>query len=325
MLALLLLVLQGVAAPQVEVPPPPWQLLSGYESQLIRSTSGRVELAYSVSSRTGAPIVLTVLVEQKLLWQRTIEAPLEFATVDERGWVAGFRWTRPQSPPCDHRLGTRFGELRVYDARGTLVTRRSALSDSGWGCMSMGTTAVDVVFLADQRILLRADQCAEGEFSQHHECWSVYDSRDLSVVARWSPALALGRPSTPLWLPPEWDREGEPALDVGVIAGAPLVAVRWPFPNWRSADGGVELQEDFSVAAFHGAKLADLAHSASPVRAEPDPEFNLALPRCREWRRDEWFRSLGSGHFALVRALDGAWIEYRAVADQGSWRIERAP
>lgn len=324
MLALLLLVLQGVAARHVEVPTPPWQLLSGYESQLIRSTSGRVELAYSVSSRTGAPIVLTVLVEQKLLWQRTIEAPLELATVDERGWVAVFRWTKPQGPPTEHWLANRYGELRVYDARGTLVTWRAALSDRGWGCMTMGTTEVDVVFLADQRILLRADQCAEGEFPQRGECWSVYDSRDLSVVARWSPALALGRSSTPLWLPPEWDRAGEPALDVRAIVGAPLVAVRWPFPNWRAVEGGVELQEDFSVAAFDGTKLADLVHPASPVRAEPDPEFNLALPRCREWRRDEWFRSLGSGHFALVRALDGAWIEYRVVADQGSWRIERA-
>lgn len=325
MLALLLLVLQDAAARRVEVAETPQQLPSGYESQLIRSASGRVELAYSVSSRTGDPIVLTVRIEQEQLWRRTIEAPLELATVDERGWVAGFRWSH-EPRESERGSGARGGgELIVYDAAGALKARRAALHDYGWGCMSESTVVLDLHFVGASDLLLRASEFTNGAQAARGECWSILNSNDLSDVAHFAPAQALGRPKTPWFLPDEWGYGREPALDVRTLPGLTVVIVRWPFPNWRTVEGGVELQEDFTVLDLAGRKLAELSHSASERRAEPDPLFDLDLPRCRTWRRDEWFRVGSDGRFALVRGLDGTWINYRIVGEAELRRVERAP
>jgi hypothetical protein len=325
MLALLLLVLQDVAARQVQDRAPTHPLPSGYDTQLIRSASGRAELAYFASSRTGDPVFLAVRVEQALLWERRIDAPLELATVDERGWVAGFSWSH-EPHETERGSGARgAGELIVYDAAGALKARRAALHDYGWGCMSESTVALDLHFVGASDLLLRANEFTNGAQAPRGECWSILNANDLSDVAHLAPAHALGRPSTPLFLPIAWGSAGEPALDVRTLPGLAVLIVRWPFPNWRAVEGGVELQEDFTVLDLAGRKLAELSHSASERRAEPDPLFNLALPRCRTWRRDEWFRAGSGGRFALVRGLDGAWINYRVVGDADLRRVERAP
>ncbi|MBL8802189.1 MAG: hypothetical protein JNN27_09355 [Planctomycetes bacterium] len=326
MLALLLLVLQGVTAQRSEVPaPPPRQLPSGYLTHLVPSASGRVELAYSESSRTGDPVWLAVRIEQQLLWERPIDGPLELATVDERGWVAGFRWNpgpRPLRRSADDDVP---GELTVYDSAGALKARRAVLLDRAISCLTFPTYAFDLCFVGESDLLLRASEFTNGVQAPRGECWSILNANDLSDVAHYAPAKALGRPNTPRFLPDEWGYGREPALDVRTLPGLAVLIVRWPFPNWRAVDGGVELQEDFTVLDLAGRKLAELSHSASERRAEPDPLFDLALPRYRTWRRDEWFRAGSDGRFALVRGLDGSWIDYRVVGDLDARRVERAP
>jgi hypothetical protein len=326
MLALLLLVLQGVAAQRSEVPgPPPRQLPSGYLTHLVPSASGRAELAYSESSRTGDPVWLAVRIEQQLLWERPINGPLELATVDERGWVAGFRWNpgpRPWRRSADDDVP---GELTVYDSAGAVKAQRAVLLDRAMNCLTVATYTFDLCFVGESDLLLRANEFTNGAQAPRGECWSILNANDLSDVVHYAPAQALGRPKTPRFLPDEWGYGREPALDVRTLPGLAVLIVRWPFPNWRAVDGGVELQEDFTVLDLAGRKLAELSHSASERRAEPDPLFNLDLPRCRTWRRDEWFRAGSGGRFALVRGLDGAWINYRVVGDADLRRVERAP
>jgi hypothetical protein len=336
MLALLLLVLQGVAAPRSEVPaPPPRQLPSGYLTHVVPSASGRVELAYSESSRTGDPVWLAVRIEQQLLWERPINGPLELATVDERGFVAGFRWDPAARARPTVGDGGVPGELTVYDSAGVLKARRTVLLNRPLTCFTSPTHTFDLHFVGESDLLLRASEFTNGAPAPLGECWSILNANDLSDVAQLAPAQALGRPKTPRFLPREWRYGNEPALDVRTLPGLPVVIVRWPFPNWRAVEGGVELQEDFTVLDIAGRKLAELSHAASERRAELDPRFDLACPSSRMWRYEEWFRSAWSGddaaaagggaRFSIVRGLDGAWIDYRIVGELDERRVERVP
>jgi len=67
--------------------------------------------------------------------------------------------------------------------------------------------------------------------------------------------------------------------------------------------------------------VLELAHPATDPCAEPDPEFNLAEPRFRSWRRPEWFDTRAAQRFSIVRALDGAWIGYSALCSDGGWSV----
>lgn len=311
MFAFLLLALQQFPDP----------LPIGYEEQLIHSASGRTTLAYRASSYVDDPVRLEVRRAGESVWKRAIEWPLELATVDDRGWVAGFRWTGVRFLQSGLPSARGRGELSVFDATGAIVARRLALDDEGHSCMTSSTHAFDLVFVDERRLLLRANEFTTRARWRFGECWSLLDAHDLSELGQLAPAQVCGRPATPMWLPYEWGERGELALDVRAIAGAPLLLVRWPFPQWRTILGGVELQEEFTVVDAQARPVLEIAQPATTPRAEPDPEFNLADPRFRAWRRAEWFQPRGEQRFALVRALDGAWIEYRALFSDGVWRV----
>lgn len=321
MLALVLLAFQGAVEP----------LPIGYDEQLIHSASGLTTLVYRASSYAADPVRLEVLRAGASRWKRAIEWPLELATVDDRGWVAGFRWTGVRflagEAPSDAKGR---GEIVVFDDRGELAARRLALDCSlpsflscGWGVEGRRDEALDVVLLDDDQLLLRASSWVERPGRQGFgEVWSLMRCSDLVILAEISPAEVCRRSKVPLWLPSEWGARGEPALDVRVIPGAPLLAIRWPFPQWRAVEGGVELQEDFTIVDAQARPVLELAQPAMHACAEPDPEFNLAEPRFRTWRRSEWFQARATERFSIVRALDGAWLNYRALRSDGAWRIE---
>jgi hypothetical protein len=198
-----------------------------------------------------------------------------------------------------------------------------ALDDEGDSCMTTATHAFDLLFVGEERLLLRANHFASCPSTDLRECWSMLDALDLSERDRVAPVQACKRPRTSIWAPHEWGRWGDPALDVRVIPGAPLLAIRWPLPQWRAVDGGVELQEEFTIVDTSAQPVLEIAQPASARRAEPDPEFNLAEPLFRAWRHEEWFRMRSPQRFSLVRALDGAWIDYRAVIVDGEWSVVR--
>lgn len=319
-LVLLALVLQREPVP----------LPIGSEEQLIRSSSGLTTLAYRASSYADEPVRLEVLRADASLWSRVIEFALELATVDDRGWVAGFRWSGvrflPGEAPSDARGR---GEIVVFDERGELAARRLALDCSlprvlscGWGVEGRRDEALDLVFLDGGLLLLRASAWVERANTGFGERWTTMSSRDLAVVAEASPAEACGRSKFSLWLPEEWGERGEPSLDVRAIPGAPLLAVRWPLPQWRAVADGVQLQEDFTLVDAHARPVRELAYPATETRADIDLSSNFAEPRFRAWRRSEWFRASGPQRFALVRALDGEWIEHRASCSDGVWSVE---
>lgn len=299
----------------------PEPLPLGYEEQLIRSSSGQTTLAYRASSYADDPVRLEVLRAGASRWKRDIDWPLELATVDDRGWVAGFRWTQLSSRSGRLPGARGRGELKLFDATGAVAATRFALDDEGDSCVTIATHAVDLLFVGEHRLLLRANQLLSGTPSGR-EYWSLLDALDLSEREQLEPAEACRRSGTPMWMPHEWERWGEPALDVRAIPGAPLLVVRWPFPQWRAVAGGVELQEDFTVVDAQARPVLELAQPAMHQRADPDPEFNLAEPRFRAWRRDEWFRARATERFSIVRALDGAWLNYIALCSDGVWRIE---
>ncbi len=185
--------------------------------------------------------------------------------------------------------------------------------------MEQTDQAIDVVLLEGGQLLLRASAWVESPGGDFGDMCATLRSSGLSIVAKSSPGASCGRAMTPLWL--RWARS-EPALDVRAIPGAPLLAVRWPPPQWRTILGGVELQEDFTVVDAQARPVLEITQPASQPRAEPDPDFNLADSSSRAWRHAEWFQRRSERRFALVRALDGAWIEYRALLSDGAWRVE---
>ncbi len=323
MLALALLALLAFQREPVPLP-------IGSEEQLIRSSSGLTTLAYRASSYADEAVRLEVFRADARVWERTLEFPLGLATVDDRGWVAGFRWSGLRFLPGDAPHGAKGrGELVVFDERGELAARRLALDCSlpsflscGWGVEGRRDEALDLVLLDGGLLLLRASEWVERVNTGFGERWTTMSSRDLAVVAEGSPAEACGRSKLALWLPEEWGERGEPALDVRAIPGTPLLAVRWPFPQWRAVAGGVRLQEDFAIVDDRARPVLELSYPATETGADVDPSFNLAEPRFRAWRRSAWFRARGPQRFALVRALDGEWSEHRASCSDGVWRVE---
>jgi hypothetical protein len=319
-LALLLLQSVAPAAPIV------------YEEQEIFSSTRRTKLVYRVPPHRADPIELEVFRGEDSLWKAQQSFEFDVASVDDRGWAAGLRWMK--SPFAVETkvdvAGKGLGELIEFDNRGAIAARRFVVEDKGWGCATSGLSVLDLVCLDDGTLLLRTSQ-GFGPQSGWGEGWQVFRSSDLERVSAASPGPLSGRPKTPLYLPLEWGARGEPALDVKVVPGTSLLAVRWPFPEWRSVDddentdGGVQLLEFFSVHLSNAEPLAEFALPVLAASKEIDPEFNLALPRYRPWRGPAWFRSDAPQRFSLRRGLDGAWIGVSVTNTDGVWSAKLDP
>jgi hypothetical protein len=301
-----------------------------YEEQEIFSSTRRTKLVYRVPLHRADPIELEVFRGEDSLWKTQQPFEFELASVDDRGWAAGLRWMK--SPfaiggtvePSARGLG----ELIVFDASGAVAARRFVVEDRGWGCLSQGLSALDLLCLDDGTLLLRTNQ-GFGPHGGWGEGWQVFRSADLERVSAASPDALSGRPKTPVYLPLEWGARGEPALDVKVVPGTGLLAVRWPLPEWRAVDddsgGGVQLLEIFSVHLSNAKPVAEFALPVLAPSKEIDPEFNLALPRYRPWRGPAWLRSDAPQRFSLRRALDGAWIEASVTNTGGAWSAKLDP
>ncbi len=106
----------------------PEPLPIGSEEQLIHGASGHTTLVYRVLSYSDDKVRLDVRRAGESLWKREIEWPLTLATVDDRGWVAGFRWTDARLRSGAERASANGrGEFVVFARDGQLVARRLAL------------------------------------------------------------------------------------------------------------------------------------------------------------------------------------------------------